>query len=183
MAAAGGTRWSGAPLSDRLCECGCGQRTRQAPQSSTRDGLVKGEGVRFAPGHRARRGRRKQYDVKIGPLALCSCGCGAPVLRVGARWLPGHFGRRTSIDYVVDDAGCWVWQRKVTSKGYGIVGDGAGGEIHAHRSVWLRERGPLEPGQHLHHECENRRCVNPDHLVPLTHAEHMALHAKLRRAA
>ena len=39
-----------------LCECGCGQPTRVAPETSTRDGWVKGQPVRFVSGHNFRRG-------------------------------------------------------------------------------------------------------------------------------
>jgi hypothetical protein len=145
---------------------------------------VKGEPVRFVRGHQSRgvAGRRKQYATKIGPLRLCACGCGDPVLRVGARWLPGHHGRRSLVDYVVDAAGCWIWQRKVTWRGYGIVGH-EGREIAAHRWVWLRERGELDPALDLHHRCGNRICVNPDHLEPIGRFEHRRLHHEARRRA
>lgn len=38
----------------RLCECGCGQATRLARQSSTSKGWVRGQPLRFAVGHNAR---------------------------------------------------------------------------------------------------------------------------------
>lgn len=34
-------------------------------------------------------------------------------------------------------------------------------------------------GLEVHHECGVRRCVNPEHLVPLTRAEHAAVHAEV----
>jgi hypothetical protein len=40
-----------------LCECGCGERTRLAPQSSSRLGWVKGRPLRFINGHN-REGKR-----------------------------------------------------------------------------------------------------------------------------
>lgn len=36
------------------CECGCGQKTRLAPQSSTRKGWVNGQPLRYVAGHNAR---------------------------------------------------------------------------------------------------------------------------------
>lgn len=45
-----------APNPSGLCQCGCGQPTPFAPQSNRYNGWVKGEPVRFLPGHGRRRG-------------------------------------------------------------------------------------------------------------------------------
>lgn len=174
-----------------FCECGCGERTRVAPKTDRAMGWVRGEPIRFVQGHQ-RRGVRTAADPN--PSGLCSCGCGGLVslssrlrFRGHCLFLPGHQGRKASADFVVEDRGyespCWVWQRKVTRKGYGIVGVAEGGERHAHVVVFERERGAVPDGCELHHRCEVRLCVNPEHLEPLTHAEHMAVHAEMRRAA
>jgi DNA invertase Pin-like site-specific DNA recombinase len=42
-----------------FCWCGCGERTRLAPQSDTKRGVVKGEPVRFLQGHHNRTAERK----------------------------------------------------------------------------------------------------------------------------
>jgi hypothetical protein len=48
----------------KLCECGCGQPTPLAPQTSRRFGWVAGEPVRFVAGHNARlKVRRTGYPV------------------------------------------------------------------------------------------------------------------------
>jgi hypothetical protein len=44
------------------------------------------------------------------------------------------------------------------------------------RQRFEAERGPIPAGHHLHHVCEEPRCSNLDHLVPVTAAEHKRLH-------
>lgn len=47
---------SAAPRAGRgLCQCGCGERTRLAQFTDPRRGYVKGQPVRFRPGHHARK--------------------------------------------------------------------------------------------------------------------------------
>lgn len=55
--------------------------------------------------------------------------------------------------------------------------------MQAHRWFYETLVGPIETDLHLHHTCENPGCVNPEHLVPLTPAEHNQEHARLRRQA
>ena len=37
-----------------------------------------------------------------------------------------------------------------------------------------------EPGLDAHHTCFNKRCINPEHLVAMTRAEHTREHMRLR---
>jgi HNH endonuclease len=74
--------------------------------------------------------------------------------------------------YRVDGAtGCWVWAGAVNEHGYGIVGAGRHGTFRAHRVSYELARGPIPPGLQLDHLCRNRRCINPEHLEPVTNAE------------
>ena len=50
------------------------------------------------------------------------------------------------------------------------------GSTYAYRLVWEAANGPLPDGLVLHHLCENVACVRPDHLDPITHAEHSSIH-------
>lgn len=47
----------------------------------------------------------------------------------------------------------------------------AGGMWPTHRLVWLLERGEIGDGLTLDHLCRNRRCVNLDHLEPVSSGE------------
>lgn len=75
--------------------------------------------------------------------------------------------------------GCWEWQGTVDETvGYGRISTGGrnGSVLGAHRVAYLLAKGGLPTGMVLHHTCENRLCVRPDHLKPLTRAEHMEHH-------
>lgn len=81
------------------------------------------------------------------------------------------------------DGGCWLWASSTTEGGYGTFAF-AGKRFAAH--VWAYERsvGPVPDGLQLDHVCHtrddscaggpgcpHRRCVNPDHLEPVTARE------------
>lgn len=66
--------------------------------------------------------------------------------------------------------GCWEWLAS-TWHGYGIFycsEERCG--TNAHRVAWRLYKGPIPDGLHIDHLCRNRRCVNPDHLEPVTQA-------------
>lgn len=72
---------------------------------------------------------------------------------------------------VKEDDGCWYWNGSCTSSGYGHLNAGGGKYPLAHVLLFEHFRGPVPEGLELDHLCRNRRCVNPDHLEPVTHYE------------
>lgn len=69
------------------------------------------------------------------------------------------------------ESGCWEWTANLTAAGYGMLNVGNGKYGYAHRYSWEHMRGPIPAGLTIDHLCRNRRCVNPDHLEPVTQAE------------
>lgn len=74
--------------------------------------------------------------------------------------------------------GCWLWKGGSNGLGYGrFMPDGrrSGSRrlVYAHRFAYEQFVGPIPEGFELDHTCRDPRCVRPDHLEPVTHAENL----------
>lgn len=49
--------------------------------------------------------------------------------------------------------------------------------VRVHRLMYEAQRGEIPAGYVVHHACENKRCVNPEHLRAVSRADHTRLHA------
>lgn len=183
------------------CQCGCGSETPVATRNKVARGYVKGEPIRFIAGHQNRRptwqrdsalqALRERWRVAGIRYGDCLCGCGertniasrtnATLGHITGEPYPYRVGHKKDADrYRIEDRGyqtpCWIWQKWTGQNGYGYV-KRAGEQILAHRLAYEEIYGPIPAGYHVHHRCETRRCVNPDHLEPLTPRDHRRRHA------
>lgn len=102
------------------------------------------------------------------------------VLEVGIRQggtLIEKFARRVRGN---DETGCWEWTTMTNDDEYGLFSIGNKKQMKAHRFAWEFFTGTtLTRAVQIHHECENRKCVRPAHLVPVTQGQHNTITAKL----
>lgn len=82
---------------------------------------------------------------------------------------------------------CWPWRGPRDGQGRGILAnvtleDGTYlGTVGAHVLAVILDGRERPAGYHAHHECLNRSCVNPVHIVCIDPREHVAIHTELRR--
>lgn len=72
---------------------------------------------------------------------------------------------------------CWLWAGRIRydddpQRDYGVI-DAYGRSLRAHRAVYEALIGEVPEGLVLDHLCQIKRCINPEHLEPVTQGENI----------
>ena len=94
---------------------------------------------------------------------------------------------------LIDEDGCWLWQKRVNRKGYGQL-KFRNKTFIAHRLSYQEFAGAIPEGYDVDHTChssdtlncitsvcKHRSCVNPEHLQAISRTEHARLNEQFVR--
>ena len=75
---------------------------------------------------------------------------------------------------------CWIWTGFKNNSGYGQTSF-KGKSWRAHRLLYYLFKGPIANGMTIDHLCQNKACVNPEHLQVVSSSENIARRTKKKK--
>jgi hypothetical protein len=126
----------------------------------------------------------------------CQCDCGkiiyyrSDVIKSGRRKSCGCITSPSEKEYVnrlkerlmknhKKDGDCWIWTGRIHAGGYGFLSyrskenKSKKTASNAHRVAYKVWKGDVPKELYVLHKCDNRKCINPDHLWLGTHIDNM----------
>lgn len=86
--------------------------------------------------------------------------------------------------FEIDENGCWnVVNRKPNPSGYYEANNRSGETRLLHRISYQLAFQDLKPEDVVRHQCDNRGCINPKHLLKGTHADNVKDRVNRNRSA
>lgn len=67
---------------------------------------------------------------------------------------------------------CWEWTSAVSKTGYGMFRHHR--TVYSHRMAWVLWKGKISENKRVFRSCENKLCVNPEHLYLSSVSEYYA---------
>lgn len=116
---------------------------------------------------------QKKYELKLGIGVPVACKrCGEMFVKKTCSSLCSIKCRLLSKVHIKKDTKCWIWQGLLAGE-YGKT-TLEGKTMSAHRTSYMVFKGEVDSGLCVCHSCDNKLCINPEHLYLATSKENFA---------